>query len=108
MLFAVLFPKSLDVKSSQLHPAGGGPQSAMATVVKVGPVTGMKRCPARPRAKEIYASHIFFNNLLNSRQRSAVFRVLQGQGRPTPYIIFGPPGTCRDLLSKPCAINIIC
>ena len=34
----------------------------------------------------------FFNSKLNARQRSAVVRILQGEGRPTPYVLFGPPG----------------
>ena len=34
----------------------------------------------------------FFNKYLNARQRSAVTRIVQGQGRPLPYILFGPPG----------------
>lgn len=34
-----------------------------------------------------------FNSSLNERQREAVIRIVLGQGRPTPYILFGPPGT---------------
>lgn len=34
----------------------------------------------------------FFDKSLNMQQRAAVTRVLAGQNRPIPYILFGPPG----------------
>lgn len=34
----------------------------------------------------------------NPQQRAAVLSILQGVCRPVPYILFGPPGTCRELL----------
>lgn len=53
--------------------------------------TGNKTQAPGPREKE------FFNLVLNENQKLAVRRILSGDCRPLPYILFGPPGTGKTV-----------
>lgn len=40
-----------------------------------------------------------YNQRLNDIQKFAIVNILQGQARPMPYVVFGPPGMLKSTLS---------
>lgn len=77
--FPVLFPTFLNIKQARSSPYSPQQRKIKASLSSVE----ANKLPV-------------FNKLLNDRQRSAVIRILQGQGRPLPYVLFGPPGRSRN------------
>uniref|UniRef100_A0A8C7IM48 RNA helicase n=1 Tax=Oncorhynchus kisutch TaxID=8019 RepID=A0A8C7IM48_ONCKI len=84
----LFFPKAVMLQAP-LWTGEWGPEE-----VKEGSLTtdGVK-LPSKP----IPNPGQFFNQQLNPSQREAVKRILAGECRPTPYILFGPPGTGKTI-----------
>ncbi|XP_034541306.1 RNA helicase Mov10l1 isoform X2 [Notolabrus celidotus] len=76
-------------KDNEASVLGNGPVSNLSVSVK----SKDSRLPSRP----IPSKGQFFNPDLNPPQKEAVKRILAGEGRPTPYVLFGPPGTGKTI-----------
>nr|XP_040019755.1 RNA helicase Mov10l1 [Gasterosteus aculeatus aculeatus] len=104
----ILFPCRVTVKTSQwtakwidepdpdneVPPIPNGKDSSLSgDVMSKATQTKDGSVPSKP----VPSMGHFFNPVLNPPQREAVKRILAGECRPLPYVLFGPPGTGKTI-----------
>ncbi|XP_006876477.1 PREDICTED: putative helicase Mov10l1 [Chrysochloris asiatica] len=80
-------------KEQRKHTARARPASDEDMLGMVALATESINGAEAPRARE----RAFFNPMLNENQKLAVKRILSGDCRPLPYVLFGPPGTGKTV-----------
>lgn len=91
----VLFPRSLSSKLPVLTLTlpSSSPTGQNTDIEKVD-------SPTRTQSgstNKLKPADFLYNPSLNERQWAAVCRIVSGQCRPTPYLLFGPPGTGKTI-----------
>jgi len=93
--YLVLFPRTLSPKLPVLTLAvANSSTSKQKTDTEQG--TPLNASTAESSSKD-RPEDFLYNTSLNERQRAAVCRIVSGQCRPTPYLLFGPPGTGKTI-----------
>ncbi|XP_075408712.1 RNA helicase Mov10l1 [Tenrec ecaudatus] len=99
-------PRTADTgKKPRTQPAGGqdGAQGAL-TMAALTPSSE----PTNEGQTPQLGGRGFFNATLNEHQQLAVRRILSGDCRPLPYVLFGPPGTGKTVTIIEAVLQVYC
>ncbi|XP_078139377.1 RNA helicase Mov10l1 [Centroberyx gerrardi] len=89
--------KNKTMEDSEVPTMENGEKLSSISVDMKSKGTQTKVLDGRLPSKPIPSEGHFFNPQLNLPQREAVKRILAGECRPTPYVLFGPPGTGKTI-----------
>ncbi|XP_030741530.2 RNA helicase Mov10l1 [Echinops telfairi] len=99
-------PRTADTgKKPRTPPAGGhvGAEGALATAA----LTPSSEPTSEGQTPQL-GGRGFFNATLNEHQQLAVRRILSGDCRPLPYVLFGPPGTGKTVTIIEAVLQVYC